>query len=170
MITERDALMTLWTSIYRVDDAEEGTLAFGIDRWRETFRIHGPYRTYRRRDSLQSDLDAHTVLGGVLVVSQKVRQQAEATLAELARAGWNKNSLVKRKDQWRSSPLCLMAAVRMAVGGYPFSPAKGANELIHAIGRRVPDGRLIDDWNDDEETEFEDVQQLLRSIIEDTDD
>ena len=98
-------------------------------------------------------------------LSPKAREQARVALDELKRRGWCKTKYTSNYTNWRNSRVCLMGAIRVAASGHPSYPTKNANDLILAVGQRIPQRRLIDDWNDDEDTTFTDVCGILEDII-----
>lgn len=100
------------------------------------------------------------------MVSALVHRQAKLALDELKRRGWCKAKYTSNYTNWRVSRVCLMGAIRAVTNGHPCFPTRKANALIATVGARIPDRQLIDDWNDDEDTTFDDVCGILQSIID----
>lgn len=99
---------------------------------------------------------------------QYVAVKAREAHETLLRQGWHRDSFVSNYTSYMTSPLCLMGAIKYVTSGRPWTSTKGTRLLMLAVAKHVPDGRLIDDWNDDPDTQFEDVCAVLQAVIQET--
>ncbi len=79
----------------------------------------------------------------------------------LDRQGWGRDSYVSNYTRYMESPVCLMGAIKMVTTGRPWAYNDHTRRVMLAVAKHVPEGRLIDDWNDDPDTQLTDVYRVL---------